>query len=260
MRKRHTLIALALCAALPSMAQGVEEPDTIVSNNGWELPGGTLVQPQEEHKEWRTATGEEAEAAPASRRRSITSRATGRGDGWNSLSVSYGKQKISHTALDDGMNVVSVGYKRGIRLGKAPWFAEGGLTLSCAWGENSSAWFGWYHDRAKFRMGALETRGDILYRWRPGKGAFALEPWAGFAFVSYVHGTMKTDMGYNVDNIFSKDVEYHLQSFVARLAGGVNVCFDDLYVGVSYTFDVNEFQTDAGCRSRLLEATLGVRF
>lgn len=260
MKTRHAILALALCAALPSAAQGVEEPDTIVSNNGWELPGGTLQQSREQKKDWRPVTEEPAEKAPSHRRRSVTSRATERGSEWNSVSVSYMRYNVSHAALVDGMDGFSVGYKYGTRISKAPWFVEAGVFLSAAWGKNDNAANGWYYETAKFRMGAVESRGDILYRWQPGHGKLALEPWVGFSLVGFVYGTQKTDMGEDIDNIFSDDVEYHLERGMFRLSGGVNVCYDDLYVGVSYSFDVNEFQRDFGCRSRILEATLGVRF
>lgn len=259
MKTRQAILALALCAALPSAAQGVEEPDTIVSNNGWELPGGTLQQPHEQKKDWRPVTEEPVEKGPASRRRSVTSRATERGSEWNSVSVSYMRYNLSHLALEV-MDGFSVGYKYGTRISKAPWFVEAGVFLSAAWGKNDHAANGWYPETAKFRMGAVESRGDILYRWQPGHGKLALEPWVGFSLVGFVYGTQKTDMGEDIDNIFSDDVEYHFERGLFRLSGGMNVCYDDLFLGVSYSFDVNEFQRDFGCRSRILEATLGVRF
>lgn len=112
----------------------------------------------------------------------------------------------------------------------------------------------------KMQMVSLDSFGDVLLRFRPGNGRFAVEPLVGYSVASYVWSKVKSHYYDKSVDLFDKKNPEHFSRFVVRGRVGLNLAYDDIFVGVRYSIDVNEFQRHNSCRSRVWEATLGYRF
>ncbi len=203
--------------------------------------------------------------------------------GWNSVYISYNMLKYSKQmfAYNKAYNGLSIGYDRAIGLSsKLPFYIEFGGAFQYAGQSVDNYDFDDDDSNATANILSVKVPVSVLYRWHIPNSNWSVIPKAGLDGRLNVIG--KGKLTYNDEEWSSdkritekydmfkgegKDSDNGLygcgekcKRFQFGLHVGVNMEYDSIILGISYTTDINAFCKLLDAHFRTLAITIGCRF